>query len=245
VNSSQKIGAFFDLDGTLVAPPSLEWQFIGYLLGREAMGGKEIGRWLARCAKDFLRDPRAAASGNKQYLAGLRESLVKDWAASLAPDSLQLFPAGVERVAWHFAQGHRVFLISGTLKPLAHVAARRLPWPVEICTTELEARHGFWTGQLVGEHVSGEAKARAIREFATRYGLALWDSFAYGNSIMDLPMLDSVGHRLAINPPSRLRRIARTEGWQSCDWAKLAAIEATTATTAKVRARPLAPKEAR
>ena len=119
MNPSAKIGAFFDLDGTLVASPSLEWQFIGYLLGRDAMGGGEIVRWLAQCAKDCLRDPRAATIGNKQYLAGLRESLADDWANSLAPCSPQFFPAGIERVAWHFAQGHRVFLISGTLKPLA------------------------------------------------------------------------------------------------------------------------------
>jgi phosphoserine phosphatase len=31
-------------------------------------------------------------------------------------------------------------------------------------------------------------------------------------------MLGTVGHRVAVNPSSRLRRIARTEGWQSCDW---------------------------
>jgi HAD superfamily hydrolase (TIGR01490 family) len=239
VNSPAKVGAFFDLDGTLFAPPSLEWQFIGYLLGRDVLGGKEIGRWLVQCAKDCLRDPRAATTGNKQYLAGLRESLMADWANSLAPGYPQFFPAGIERLTWHFTQGHRVFLISGTLKPLAQVAARQLPMPVEICATDLEVSGRYLTGRLAGGHMSGEAKARAIRGLAARLGLALWDSYAYGNSISDLPMLDSVGHRVAVNPPLRLRRIARSEGWQSCDWAK------TTAPGAGVRARQLSPKEAR
>ncbi len=236
MNSSSKVGAFFDLDGTLVAPPSLEWQFIGYLLGSDALGSEEAGRWLARFAKDCLRDPRAAISENKQYLAGLRESLVSDWANSLAPGHPQFFPAAIKRLTWHFAQGHRVFLISGTLKPLAQIVARRLPAPVEICATELEVSGRYWTGRLAGEHISGEAKARAIRCLAARFGLALWDSYAYGNSISDLPMLDSVGHRVAVNPPLRLRRIARREGWQSCDWAMLP--------TTNVRARLLSPKEA-
>jgi HAD superfamily hydrolase (TIGR01490 family) len=242
VNSSSKIGAFFDLDGTLVAPPSLEWQFIGYLLGRDALGGKEIGRWLARCAKDCLRDPRSATIGNKQYLAGLRESLTADWANSLAPGSPQFLPAGIERMARHFAQGHRVFLISGTLNPLAQVVARRLPGPVEICATELEVSGRYWTGRIAGEHMSGDVKARAIRSLAARFGLALWDSYAYGNSISDLPMLDSVGHRVAINPPARLRRIARREGWQSCDWPNPTEGPAK---DARVRTRQLSPKEAR
>jgi HAD superfamily hydrolase (TIGR01490 family) len=239
VNSSGKIGAFFDLDGTLVAPPSLEWQFVGYLLGRDAIGSTEIGRWLVQCAKDLLRDPRAAIRGNKMHLAGLRESLVTEWEDSVAPDSLQIFPAGVKRMAWHFAQGHRVFLISGTLRPLAEVLARRLPGPVEICATSLETHGGHWTGRLVGEHMSGEAKANAIRGLAARFGLALWDSYAYGNSITDLPMLDSVGHRMAVNPSARLRRTARKEGWQNCDWT-----EAVNASTDGA-ARRLSPKAAR
>jgi len=239
VSFPEKVGAFFDLDGTLVAPPSLEWQFLGYLLGCDAIGGVEIGRWLGQCATNLFRDPLAATTGNKMHLAGLRESLVADWANSVAPDSLRLFPAGVERIGWHFAQGHRVFLISGTLRPLAEVLAWRLPGPVEICATNLEARGGNWTGRLDGEHMSGEAKARTVRSLAARLGLALWDSHAYGNSVSDLPMLDSVGHRVAVNPSGRLRRIARREGWRSCDWAE------PVATSAKGPARRLSARAAR
>jgi HAD superfamily hydrolase (TIGR01490 family) len=235
----EKIGAFFDLDGTLVASPSLEWQFVGYLLGREAMGSREIGRWLSRFAKNCLLDPRAATTANKQYLAGLRASLVDDWANSLAQAAPRFFPAGLDRVAWHLAQGHRVFFVSGTLKPLAEVVAERLPGPIEVRATELETARGEWTGQLAGEHMSGEAKARAVRDLAARYSLSLWDSCAYGNSIEDLPMLDSVGQHMAVNPPTRLRRIARREGWQILDWAMPAA------TDTNVRARHLSPKEAR
>jgi HAD superfamily hydrolase (TIGR01490 family) len=220
VNSAARIGAFFDLDGTLVAPPSLEWQFIGYLLGCDAIGGREVGRWLSRCAKDLLGRPRAAITGNKMHLAGLREQLVADWEDSIAPDSVRLFPSGIKRLEWHVAQGHRVFLISGTLRPLAEVLARRLPGPVEVCATELEARGGCWTGLLAGEPMSGEAKARATCGLAAQFGIALQDSYAYGNSLADLPMLNSVGKRVAVNPSLRLRRIARTEGWRRCDWAE-------------------------
>jgi HAD superfamily hydrolase (TIGR01490 family) len=236
---SGKVGAFFDLDGTLVASPSLEWQFIGVLLGLDAMGGREIFRWLAQCAKDCLRDPRAATIGNKQYLAGLRASLADDWADSLAPGSPQFFPAGIERVAWHTARGHRIFLVSGTLQQLADAIARRLPGQVEVCATELEVCDDCWTGRIAGEHMSGEAKARAVRRFAARFGLTLLDSYAYGDSVADLPMLDSVGHRVAVNPSPRLRRIARRERWQVCDWPKPAA------GAADPGARQLAPKEAR
>jgi len=218
VNPGNRIGAFFDLDGTLVAPPSLEWQFFGYLLGRDAIGGRELGRWLVQSAKFLFRDLRAATTANKMHLAGLSEQLAADWADSVAPDSVRLFPAGIKRMAWHVAQGHRVFLVSGTLRPLAEVLARRLPGPVEICATALEARDGCWTGLLSGEWMSGETKAGATRGLAARFGLALQNSYAYGNSITDLAMLHAVGHGVAVNPSSRLRRIARSVGWQSCNW---------------------------
>jgi HAD superfamily hydrolase (TIGR01490 family) len=223
VQSPEKIGAFFDIDGTLLPSPSLEWRFIGHLLAQDKIGSADVGRWLVHCARNLLRDPRDATIGNKRYLAGLAESLVADWESSLDPAIPGFFAEGIGRIAEHLAQGHRVFLISGTLEPLARAVARRLPGQIEVCATRLEMRGAHWTGRLAGEHMSGEAKARAIRALAVRYGLALWDSYAYGNSITDLPMLDSVGHRAAVNPSSRLRRITRNESWQTCDWTQASA----------------------
>jgi HAD superfamily hydrolase (TIGR01490 family) len=217
-SAPERIGAFFDLDGTLLPPPSLEWRFVAYLLAREEMGGTEIARWLARCAKSLLRDPRGATSGNKMYLAALRESLADDWESSLAPGAPRLFTTGIERMIWHHAQGHRVFLVSGTLEPLARAVARRLPGPTEVCATPLETLGGRWTGRIAGAHMNGEVKGRAVRSLAAQFGLALWESYAYGNSVTDLPMLDAVGRRVAVNPRAGLRRIARREGWESCMW---------------------------
>jgi phosphoserine phosphatase len=77
-----------------------------------------------------------------------------------------------------------------------------------------------------------------VRDFATRFDLALRDSYAYGNSIADVPMLNSVGHRVAVNAGARLLRVAHNEGWQSCDWKEIAA-------TALARAQQLTPRTAR
>ena len=68
--------------------------------------------------------------------------------------------------------------------------------------------------------MSGETKVHAIRSLAARCSLSLWESYAYGNSASDLPMLDAVGRRVAVNPRAGLRRIARREEWESCVWAE-------------------------
>jgi HAD superfamily hydrolase (TIGR01490 family) len=222
MSAGEKIGAFFDLDGTLLPPPSLEWRFIGWLIACDEIGGRDVTRWLGRLAKTILRNPRNATLANKTYLAGLRESLAADWEDSQAASSLPFFAGGIERIGWHLARGHRVFFVSGTLGPLARAVVRRLSEQLEVRATELESSGGFWTGRLAGEHLRGEAKARAVRALAVRHGLELGESYAYGNSLADLPMLESVGRPVAVNPRAGLERIACSDAdprnWQVCTW---------------------------
>lgn len=209
---------FFDLDGTLLPSPSLEWRFLLYLLDRDQISSAQLRRWLAQFAKNILRDRRAAIQENKLYLAGLLESLAFDWAKPFEGRPLPFFAEAVRRLEWHQAKGHRVFLLSGTLAPLAQFAANQLPGRVEVCATELEAIDGRWTGFVKGEHRGGEAKARAIRELASKFHLAPDQCYAYGNDSSDLAMLASVGCPSAVNPAARLRRAARKCGWPICSW---------------------------
>jgi HAD superfamily hydrolase (TIGR01490 family) len=219
--SANKIGAFFDLDGTLLPKPSLEWRFLGHLLARDEITSAAALRWLGNWAKTVLRNPRAAVDGNKSYLAGLPESLVRDWANSLEPGSPQMFSEGLALLSWHIRQQHQVFFVSGTLGFLARAIARSLPGHIEVIATELEVCGGRWTGRLVGEHMSGKAKCRAVHALAEKRGLRLDLSYAYGDEIADLPMLEVVGHPCAVNPAARLRRIARKRGWPVCSWRAL------------------------
>jgi len=218
MNVPANIGAFFDLDGTLIPAPSLEWRFLAHLLAHEEVSRANLILWLRHCAKNILRDRHAAIEANKLYLAGLPESLLAEWTAAGAPNSPPFFLRGMARLAWHHAQGHRVFLVTGTLAPLARAIARNLPCPVEIIANELEVLDGHWTGWLAREHMGGKAKADAIQALATRNGLELRQSHAYGNYVADLPMLESVGNPVAVNPSRRLAHVARTRGWPIYKW---------------------------
>ena len=227
---AEVVGAFFDLDGTLLGGPSLEWRFIGYLLDRDEISGRHAGRWLARFAGSFWRDLHGATAGNKSYLCGIDEALVDGWEQSLGPeffrpDSLGFFAQALQRMAWHAAQGHRLFIVSGTLGPLARVVARRLgvvhSAEIRVCATELEVAPGarrIWTGRMRGEHMSGGRKLRAVTELAARYGMDLAQSYAYGDTPGDLRMLEGVGHGIAVNPTRQLARLARARGWQTHVW---------------------------
>jgi fatty acyl-CoA reductase len=218
MNAARKIGAFFDLDGTLLAPPSLEWRFIGYLMERDEIRAVNVARWIARSAGTFLSNGHRSVLANKYYLAGIQESVVGEWEKTIAPRSLPLLIEGINRMRWHLESGHRVVLVTGTLAPLARAMARHLPYGVEVRATELETKGGQFTGRLSGAHLSFEQKVRVMRREAARSGLDLSKSFAYGNEMSDAGMLEAVGHPAVVNASWSLDRKAQRRRWTILRW---------------------------
>ena len=98
MSAPEKIGAFFDLDGTLLAPPSLEWRFIGYLLERDEIMTQNVARWIVQSAKALLNRGRYAIFANKHYLAGIHEAVIGEWANTITRESLPLFLEGIDRM---------------------------------------------------------------------------------------------------------------------------------------------------
>ena len=212
------IGAFFDIDGTLLPPPSLEWRFASWLLDCGSLHTLRIAEWGMVVLSALLTVDAAALRTNKSYLTGLSTSIFEDWEASLGPNALASFPEGSDRLAYHFEQGHRVFLISGTLAPLARALGRRISGAVGVYATELGSADRAYTGRIEGAHLSGLAKADVLARIARDFGVSLADSHAYGNHFDDLAMLSSVGHPVAVNSTRQLKRIARQRQWCMLDW---------------------------
>ena len=106
------------------------------------------------------------------------------------------------------------------------MVAAGLPVGAGIAATELEirwrgratAREAVWTGSIAGEHMSGRAKVNAIENLGLQCGLDLAQSYAYGDSHRDIPMLERVGHAMAVNPTARLMCRARLRGWVIRNW---------------------------
>ena len=221
-NSRTEIAAFFDLDGTLVRPPSLELQFLAELRRRRLIPTRNYLLWLAYAAKLLPRGVEAIQHANKMYLRGVRTVYSNEQV-----EMAGLYPAGIERLAWHAEQRHTIFLISGSLAPLAQqvaleivmrVVARGVTANIGVCATRLEERDGCWTGRILGDAMYGEAKARAVRWLAQEHRFALERCYAYGNEANDRWMLEAVGRPAAVNPSSDLERIARRNGWPILRW---------------------------
>jgi len=143
------VAAFFDLDGTLVALPSLEKRFFRMLRYRRAIRAKNYFLWLREAMRLMPRGISAILQANKMYLRGVQildergegDGDVSSWhkdghqaeGQESAPPRRNprlpvpaFFGQAIERVAWHANQGHEIVLISGTLEPLARGAARAM-----------------------------------------------------------------------------------------------------------------------
>ena len=220
--------AFFDIDGTLLAKPSLERRLFAELRWQGKIPVKNYFFWLAEALRLGARDFSAVTHANKAYLRGVS-------AASLFAISdkrrtawmPEFFPAAVQRIWWHALRGDAIVLVSGTLLPLAEIVGaaleRELLWrgidaTVEVIATRLEVEAGKFSGRVAGTAMFAEEKARAVQKFADEQKIALCKCSAYGDSSLDRWMLEAAGHPFAINPTRRLRRIARLRRWQILEW---------------------------
>ncbi len=223
-----KSAAFFDLDGTLIVPPSLECRFAAYLARQGELRHAAVFSWL----RVFLREGMKALltpggrsarwkamDENKNYLKGVREETVKQWAEENIA-AIECYADALGRVEWHRDQGHSIFLVSGTLAPLARAMAERLARGGEIgvAATDLQSFAGQWTGCAASAAVCGPAKALAVRELAARHDFNLAHSYAYGDSFADRWMFAAVGNATVVNPGARLMWLARRCGWRIARW---------------------------
>ena len=127
------------------------------------------------------------------------------------------FPAGLRRVREHRALGHRTVLITGALDLV--IEPFRPLFDEVVCST-LSEHDGRLTGELDHAPPTGEARALAMASYADAEGLELEQSVAYADSASDLPMLEAVGHPVAVNPEVKLATIARRRGWHTEAWSK-------------------------
>jgi HAD superfamily hydrolase (TIGR01490 family) len=74
-------------------------------------------------------------------------------------------------------------------------------------------KDGVLTGELVGDPLHGQAKRKAARKLAKERNISLKRSFAYSDSVNDLPLLTLVGNPIVVNPDKVLKRYADAAGW--------------------------------
>jgi HAD superfamily hydrolase (TIGR01490 family) len=218
--------AFFDLDKTLMEGSSaIHFGRAAYRAGMMSRRQLAADLWAnIRFRLEGATDEGTAALRQRilDELAGVR---VKDL-SRLGPEVLagilpRVYPVVLQAAYEHQDAGRTVYIVTAASQELAELLARVLVLDGAIATRS-EVKNGVYTGRPEGPFVYGEGKATAIREMAEREGIDLAESWAYSDSVSDLPMLRCVGHSVVVNPDANLAQIARDEGWQIMRFDKLA-----------------------
>ncbi len=211
-----KIGAFFDLDGTLVAG------FTGVILTQEQFRSRELGlgdmigmiqaglnHQLGRSEFDDLINQAAKVSRGRHLsdMDEVGERLFKDKIEA------RVYPEMRDLVHAHLAQGHTVCLSSSALTIQVEPVARFLGIPNTLTNRFELDDDGLLTGGIVKPILWGPGKANAVQKFATERGIDLKDSYFYADGDEDVALMYLVGNPRPTNPEGKMAAVANRRGW--------------------------------
>jgi HAD superfamily hydrolase (TIGR01490 family) len=218
--------AFFDVDNTILRGSS------SFLFGKAAFKkgffkrrdfwkmAWEQARFISRGEKlnslDVIKDKALSLiQGHRAVdLTDLTDIVYNEY---ISP---KLWPETVRIAQEHIKAGREVWLVTATPKEIADVIAHRLGLTGGLGTLVEVGPDGILTGKLVGKTLHGKAKRKAVRGLAKDRNISLKRSFAYSDSVNDLPMLTAVGNPNCINPDVALRYYAKEAGWPILDFKK-------------------------
>lgn len=214
--------AFFDLDRTVISRSSSS------VLGRPMYRAGMVSR------SQFVRGAYEAlvyhlVGADERRMERIRQSLLattrgweREQVERIARETLvelvdpYIYQEAVDLMALHRTEGRAVFIVSSSPEEVVRPLAEHLG-NAHVIATRARIEEGRYTGELAF-YCGGENKAIAIREAAAAAGLDLSRSYAYSDSVTDVPMLEAVGHPVAVNPDRDLRRIAAERGWPIRDF---------------------------
>jgi HAD superfamily hydrolase (TIGR01490 family) len=215
VRQPPQIGAFFDLDKTLIAENSATmFMKHRYELG-EATGIdllKGLGAYLQY--KVGVLDIRSWTLSVMAQFSGESERDLEETTAAWVEETVidTIYPEARRLVGEHAAMGHVVAIVSGATRFVVRPIATHLGIE-HMLYTRLEVENGMVTGRVVEPICFEEGKIYWLQQFIEEHGIDLAKSYFYTDSITDLPLLDIVGHPVVTNPDPLLYRTAIKRRW--------------------------------
>src|SRR6201997_2232569 len=214
--SGPDVGAFFDLDGTLVAG----FTAMAHARDRIRRGQASIGEVLGvleaslryRFGRMQFERLLVRAAG---YLHGERIDDLDELGERLFEQHIRsrISPHMREIVRAHQERGHIVVLSSSALTIHAEPVARFLGITQVLCNYfELDGR-GALTGGIVKPILWGPRKADAVQRYCGANDIDLQRSYFYADGGEDVALMSLVGNPRPVNPRPELAAMAAQRRW--------------------------------
>jgi HAD superfamily hydrolase (TIGR01490 family) len=215
--------AFFDLDKTVISKSSslalTRPMYRAGLVSRSTLlrgaYAQLVYLLVGADEKKMDRVKESMLALTKGWDRGQVERVIREALTELIDPYIYL--EALDLMELHRALGRQVFIVSSSPEEVVRPLAEHLGDVQVIATRARIGQDGRYTGELEF-YCYGEGKAEGIRRAAEERGIDLSESYAYSDSSTDLPMLQAVGHPVAVNPDRDLRKEAEKRGWQIRDF---------------------------
>ncbi len=112
----------------------------------------------------------------------------------------------IDRLLSHASSGDQVYIASSVVAPVVEEFARRISAQAIGTPVEFQAgRVQISTGLVASD--------RKIQQVLSRLQVSRVD-FAYGDTAMDVPLLENAAHPVAVYPDAKLKAISAARGWE-------------------------------
>ncbi|TIC85092.1 HAD family hydrolase [Nocardioides sp. GY 10113] len=215
--AAARSAAFFDLDKTIIAKSSVlafskPFQ-AGGLISRRAVLRSAYAQFLFMVGGADHEQVERMRQFMSTLCAGWDVATVREIVAETLHNVVDpiVYDEAVQLIADHRAAGRDVVIVSTSgsevVEPIGDLLGAN-----DVVATRLAIEDGRYTGEIE-YYAYAEEKANAIRALAEQRGYDLDSSFAYSDSVTDVPMLETVGHPFAVNPDKDLRKVAEGNEW--------------------------------
>jgi HAD superfamily hydrolase (TIGR01490 family) len=209
--------AFFDLDRTVIAKSSA--LAFGRPFYRDGLIKRRdvVKAAYAQLMYRLGGADEAAMARTRDYLAHLCAGWPVDQVRQIVTEALDelinpyIYAEAGELIERHQLEGRDIVLVSASGEEIVRPIGELLG-VTEVIATRMGVADGHYTGEIEF-YAAGNAKVTAVREIAESRGYDLAESYAYSDSVSDLPLLAAVGHPTAVNPDRALRRAAIDRQW--------------------------------
>ncbi len=211
--------AFFDLDKTIIAKSST-LAFTRPMFKAGLLSGSTLAKaGIAQAYYQAFGADHEQLERVKDELANLTEGWSRDEVRAVVEETVDevvtplVYAEALAIIADHKGSGRRVVVVSASPEEIVIPLCRYLGIDDVIATRSEVDETGTYTGRIE-RYAYGTGKAEAMMELAEADGIDLDESYAYSDSLTDLPMLEIVGHPVAVNPDSELASVAEERGWE-------------------------------
>jgi phosphatidylglycerophosphatase C len=194
-HKNDTIVAAFDFDKTITTKDSLI-VFLWYSVGMPRFL-LNIVKCLPAFIAYFLKIMRRGKTKEyilKQFFGGRPYSWILDKAAHFSQEKIPslLLPQAMQRLQWHKEQGHRCFLVSGTLEIYLKPWAEKAGFDGVIATQLELTPQNTITGRLKDGNCYGPEKQRRLENILGKRDS--YTLYAYGDSRGDKELLAMADH---------------------------------------------------